>query len=1147
MHNRPLDHQQRERALDPTCSFICEAPAGSGKTELLTQRVLTLLAGVSQPEAIMAITFTRKAAAEMRGRILAALQRGQGERPTEEHALVTWQLARAALQRDRLLNWGLLQNPSRLQIRTFDSLCAFLTQNLPLKASLGVNIGPADNAEPLYERAVRDFLATIEQDVPWKTALLNVLRHLDNNHLRLSSLLVTMLKSREGWIPVVRQSKSHHEVREVLEGYLREVIVDKVTRLNNLLSPPNLSVEDAGEFFELAGFAAANLQRENATHVLCDLLSLEIQKSWPATGAQSLRQWLAVKQLLLTQAGSFRVKLDKRCGFPSAGTKEEKQIFKAKKERMLVLIGKLQNIPGLLDQLRSVDHWPDERYNGTQWPILESLLELLPVLLAHLRLIFAQFRQVDFTEMSERAREALGEEQAPTDLALRLDQRIEHILVDEFQDTSFGQVDLLARLTAGWQPNDGRTLFCVGDAMQSIYGFRGAKVGLFLHCQQHGLADVPLEPLKLTANFRSQGALVNWINDTFVKAFPLQNDIAAGAVAFSRADDFRAALSGAAASVHVCEARAQSSVEEQRMVQLILDIWRDDPQAQVAILVRNRGHAETAVLACQRAGIKFRAVDLIPLTERQAVQDVLTLCKALLNPMDRVAWFALLRAPWCGLTLDDLLCLSPENGFSEVLPLIDVMQRLMGGAEGLRYVLSRDGVQRLTRVTQVLRASLHNRERLPLRQWVEGTWLALGGADCLTEAADTENVQRVWQMLSELSRDGHLPEVSELDKALAELFAAPDPNADERLQIMTIHKSKGLEFDAVIVPELHRQPRNSDSELLIWSERVGLGGQEQWILAPVHATGHEKDAIYHFVQQERKQRERYEACRLLYVACTRAKKRLHLFARLKMTEGGDWMPPPEGSLLNYIWPSVKHGVIDYARSHDEPAQGWETTAVRSLRRLPTTWPGPALTESHLLDDFLISAQYDNTSVREWLLVSENLSVERIVGSFVHEILQDWVERERAGRGAGKRFEEKVSAWRQRLYAMGLNESEASNCLPDVVNGVRRAVSHGQYQTLLTRAQRCFCEYGVSLMKADTVQHFVVDLLCDMGQGQAVIVDYKTSRPARGQGRQDFVRHEESLYTEILRHYSSAVKGLGYKSVKVVLFFVMIGEWHELVL
>ena len=130
------DQEARSRALDPSTSFIVQAPAGSGKTGLLTQRFLVLLASVDAPEEIVAITFTRKAASEMRQRILQALERAGSDQPPErDHERRTWKLARHALVRDKALGWQLLDNPARLRIQTIDSLCTALARQMPIGAS----------------------------------------------------------------------------------------------------------------------------------------------------------------------------------------------------------------------------------------------------------------------------------------------------------------------------------------------------------------------------------------------------------------------------------------------------------------------------------------------------------------------------------------------------------------------------------------------------------------------------------------------------------------------------------------------------------------------------------------------------------------------------------------------------------------------------------------------------------------------------------------------------------------------------------------------------------------------------------------------------------------------------------------------------
>ncbi|NCP77771.1 MAG: UvrD-helicase domain-containing protein, partial [Desulfuromonadales bacterium] len=113
------------------------APAGSGKTELLIQRFLALLSQVERPDRILAMTFTRKAAAEMRNRLLESLAAAEGERPQEAHRAQTFDLARAALEQDRRLGWNLLLNPEILSIQTIDSFNAGLVRKMPWVCRLG--------------------------------------------------------------------------------------------------------------------------------------------------------------------------------------------------------------------------------------------------------------------------------------------------------------------------------------------------------------------------------------------------------------------------------------------------------------------------------------------------------------------------------------------------------------------------------------------------------------------------------------------------------------------------------------------------------------------------------------------------------------------------------------------------------------------------------------------------------------------------------------------------------------------------------------------------------------------------------------------------------------------------------------------------
>ena len=151
------DSSVRQQAIDPTRSFCVSAPAGSGKTELLTQRLLALLARVDKPEQILAITFTRKAASEMAQRVLEKLDQAQQNVPVSaEYELQTRELALAVVDRAARKKWRL--DDTTLNIRTIDSFCHELTRQMPLLSGTGGVVEPVDNAQPLYEEAVRQFL-----------------------------------------------------------------------------------------------------------------------------------------------------------------------------------------------------------------------------------------------------------------------------------------------------------------------------------------------------------------------------------------------------------------------------------------------------------------------------------------------------------------------------------------------------------------------------------------------------------------------------------------------------------------------------------------------------------------------------------------------------------------------------------------------------------------------------------------------------------------------------------------------------------------------------------------------------------------------------------------------------------------------------
>ncbi|MEQ8953861.1 MAG: UvrD-helicase domain-containing protein, partial [Gammaproteobacteria bacterium] len=342
---------------------------------------------------------------------------------------------------------------------------------------------------------------------------------------QVESLLIELLGSRDQWLSYLLEIRqSEEQARQSLRDALAELIAESVAAAASLLAP----YED--ELLDLALYAGGNLHSEGQDTALCQALD-----SFPAAAMSSLDWWQELASLLLVKNmrhPAFRKKVDKSSGFP-AGHKGKQQ-----KERMEALLQVLIGEQDLLQALNYLLRLPNSAYMEDQWRIIQSLTHVLPHLIAQLNLSFGRHGKIDYTQQSIAALDALGHEQRPSDLGLALDYQIQHILVDEFQDTSTRQNLLLARLTAGWEAGDGRTLFIVGDGMQSCYAFRHANVGLFIAARKHGLGNMQPKSLDLGTNFRANASLVAWVNAIFQQAFPQESNISRGAVTYTAATAF---------------------------------------------------------------------------------------------------------------------------------------------------------------------------------------------------------------------------------------------------------------------------------------------------------------------------------------------------------------------------------------------------------------------------------------------------------------------------------------------------------------------------------------------------------------------------------------------------------------------------------
>jgi ATP-dependent exoDNAse (exonuclease V) beta subunit len=942
----PPDQQQRELALDPARSILVQAPAGSGKTDLLTRRFLRLLAEVDKPGEIVAITFTIAAASEMRHRVMSKLEKA-AERSDAHQEVDPFSmefLARRALDRSDERGWNLLDLPAQLRISTIDSFCRDLALQQPLLSGFGGGLKIAEQPNDLYRRAARNTLEQIgsPENPTLSDAVELLLDWRDNNWQELEDLLVDMLSKRDRWMHefVLSRKPDWDALRERLERPFVNAVRAGLAEASRLLDQASGAREEA---LFLARFACLqpNGEQHRALAELVEFPNLPFLSDDDLEEAHAALLCLA--NLVLTLGSTFRKSVDKNLGFPADR--------KPEKARLQNLIAALAAVPELETALADVRNLPPARYTEDDWKIVRACFALLRHAAGQLKVVFAEAAAVDFIEIAQIAEGVLqADDGFPTEAAMAVADGIRHLLVDEFQDTSRRQHQLLAGLIAAWPDRAGRTCFAVGDPMQSIYFFRDADAELFARVKEIGLEipngePLPLDFVSLSANFRSAPSLVRQLNTVFEKVFALNDG---SGVNFFQAQparedldssgrNFQLHLNFTPQTTHKKQTGDQQSpsggdLQAKQIAEIIELVQSHQPamdeagkagkKYRIAVLARTRNSLVPIAQALHEAAIPFRALDLEKLKDRPEVLDALSLGRALLNAHNRVAWLGVLRAPWCGLALDDLHTLTSDD---DSALLSRSIPELLAERQAL---LSESGQIAGQRVLSVLASVPAPRAALPtasLGTWLQQIWLRLGGADCC-DATARANLDLLWVCLDKLP-DGEQDLLGPaLDAALDRLTALPDPSAstDCGVQLMTIHKSKGLEFEVVIVPDLQARTRATSRKLLSWLERgltPEIGSKPvdgnavaeitEFLIAPLQTKGEQSKGSKAWVDRVYRERESQEMRRILYVAATRAREELHLFARpaYKVEANGELsLVEPAGSILFTAWPALEEEI-----------------------------------------------------------------------------------------------------------------------------------------------------------------------------------------------------------------------------------------------
>ena len=778
----------------------------------------------------------------MRERILSALRQvAAGSTPKSPHQTLTFQYAQQALDHDQKLGWHLLQNGNRLRIMTIDALCQMLAHAIPLHSNHYAQI--AAQPQVIYTQAARTYVQMASLDPDQQSDLKTLLQHLDNRQDLLIALFAQVLAQRDQWLSPLFQARS--QSKQAFEEALAWIEQHELARFCQIL-PRDLQ----NELFSLI--------KDLVIHGGLDNPQLRVLEDWRSFNQVTAEQAAALSSILLTSQQSLRKSFDHHIGLKRDRCADP--MYTQLKTASKQLFETLDTIPEFIAGLIHISHLPYPVFAPQQWEVLQALFQILPLLVAHLSLAFQEQGTIDFTGIAHQAKLALGKPDTPSDLALYLDHQIQHLLIDEFQDTSIQQFELVTQLVQGWEPHDGRTLFIVGDPMQSIYRFRAAEVGLFLRAKTQGIGPVPLQPLQLSANFRSAATIVDWVNHQFTTIFPRQDDIETGAVSFHPATPVVPQTDN---SFIQAQQYSDPLGEAEAVIQILQDELQTYPDSTIAILVRSRSQLRTIVSLLRQKQIPFQGVDIDLLAQLPHLRDIWSMTQAFLMPANRLAWLAFLRSPWVGLALADLLIIAAYT--KSIYQALSHSQTIPD--------LSAEGRIRAQYIYQVFHAAYLQRHHMSLHDMLVNILKQLH-IDSILSPTEQEDLEQYWTLLSQFTVNEHIVDYQLFQDQLNRLYSQKSTQA--RLHIMTIHKSKGLEFDCVILPGLGKQPQQSASGLMRWLKLPREQSEDLFLISPIKAVADEECRVYHYLEHLDAQKSYYESQRLLYVAVTRTKHRLYL-------------------------------------------------------------------------------------------------------------------------------------------------------------------------------------------------------------------------------------------------------------------------------
>ena len=1087
------DHKSRQIALNYNESYIIQAPAGSGKTELLTQRFLNLLANaVSNPEEILAITFTKKAAIEMHERIYQAIIHAHknGSPPKDEHKKTTWLLARKVLQNDEQRQWNILSNPKRLCVSTIDSFCQRIIKFMPILSEMTQNPEITEDSYILYNDCVSRLLKDVKHSPSWGMKLKVLLSNLlDNDIEQLTNLLSEMLSKREQWMPIIFNTDISN-TKDKLEKNFNEFISKQLEILYELMPKNQLQLWE-----QLISFSETNIKSKTT--------ELKLSNS-----SKSLLEWQKVINLAFTKSEppKLRKRIDKSIGFPAQNSGEspdEKKIYGEMKKKLKNAISILQENPVLSEKLLFIYGLHHLNYTKEDWTSLESICEVLKVACQYLQLVFAEKNKVDFTQIQLSAITALGNDDTPTDISLYLDHKLRHILIDEFQDTSATQFKLLRQLTNEWIPKDGNTFFLVGDPMQSIYRFRQAEVQRFLEVKKYGIGNIKPKAITLSSNFRSSKTIIDWINNTFNYIFPRVENQHLGAIKYSPSISIQK-YENSYVEHYLSDSEISESIWIINKVKQLLAT----KEQSIAILGKTRAHLTHIINELNLNNINFTENQIQNLGNLDVIKDLKSLTFSMIDIMDKLSWVEMLHSPIFGITLEEISKIIEEDPNASIY-------------HNLKKLISNQSINR-NKINIIINfydnIFLNSRPR-SLHKIIYHIWCSVDGPAIHTNTKS--HLQSFLSTLEKNEQQGILKEKAQFINELSQLKA--EANNDYNVQVMTLHKSKGLEFDTVFLPGLNRKKINDKSTILRYDSFINKNSQHQILLAPKPYNVKSK-TLYHLLKKTNEKRLLLEEQRLLYVAATRAKKRLILTATLNKES------PEKSSLLNHLWIPTKDKWVHIERNDstikpDNQRQVQPLIKKYTLKNDINSNHTPLLKQQ--LPDNNIPIPYNIKSY-----------IDRKIGIIIHFIFENLAD-----------SNVPVSQLKPIAYKFiaSLNlKGIAQHNLFKIVKKILDNISTDQTATWLFKKRKI--SYKELTTHRISQKGKLIEEILDytfVENETCWVIDFKVSSPNKNECLTDFLTKEKDLYYDQLKNYQYIMRNKLKLTTKTALYFPLIPYLYEI--